>query len=65
MKMEVEYKVFVIIYDKLVGCIYLVKVSKMKWVFQFEIVFVYGVYCIGIQIGGFYRLSDKKIIFVL
>lgn len=33
MKMEVEYKVFVIIYDKLVGCIYLVKVSKMKWVF--------------------------------
>ncbi|HCY8319138.1 TPA: acyl-CoA thioesterase [Staphylococcus aureus] len=61
MKTEAEYKVPVTIHDKPVGRIYLVKASKMKWVFQFEIVSVHGVHCIGTQTGGFYRLSDKKI----
>ncbi|HHV8921812.1 TPA: acyl-CoA thioesterase [Staphylococcus aureus] len=61
MKTEAEYKVPVTIHDKPVGRIYLVKASKMKWVFQFEIVSSHGVHCIGTQIGGFYRLSDKKI----
>ena len=37
MKTEAEYKVPVTIHDKPVGRIYLVKASKMKWVFQFEI----------------------------
>ncbi len=60
MKTEAEYKVPVTIHDKPVGRIYLVKASKMKWVFQFEIVSA-GVHCIGTQTGGFYRLSDKKI----
>ncbi|HDF6536139.1 TPA: acyl-CoA thioesterase [Staphylococcus aureus] len=61
MKTEAEYKVPVTIHDKPVGRIYLVKASKMKWVFQFEIVSEHGVHCIGTQTGGFYRLSDKKI----
>ncbi|HEI5135062.1 thioesterase family protein [Staphylococcus aureus] len=61
MKTEAEYKVPVTIHDKPVGRIYLVKVSKMKWVFQFEIVSAHCVHCIGTQTGGFYRLSDKKI----
>ncbi|HFJ3436675.1 TPA: acyl-CoA thioesterase [Staphylococcus aureus] len=61
MKTEAEYKVPVTIHDKPVGRIYLVKASKMKWVFQFEIVFAHCVHCIGTQTGGFYRLSDKKI----
>ncbi|EEV80632.1 conserved hypothetical protein [Staphylococcus aureus A6224] len=61
MKTEAEYKVPVTIHDKPVGRIYLVKASKMKWVFQFEIVSAYCVHCIGTQTGGFYRLSDKKI----
>lgn len=61
MKTEAEYKVPVTIHDKPVGRIYLVKASKMKWVFQFEIVSAHGVHCIGTQTGGFYRLSDKKI----
>lgn len=61
MKTEAEYKVPVTIHDKPVGRIYLVKASKMKWVFKFEIVSQSGVHCIGTQTGGFYRLSDKKI----
>lgn len=61
MKTEAEYKVPVTIHDKPVGRIYLVKASKMKWVFQFEIASAHGVHCIGTQTGGFYRLSDKKI----
>ncbi|HEG7635556.1 TPA: acyl-CoA thioesterase [Staphylococcus aureus] len=61
MKTEAEYKVPVTIHDKPVGRIYLVKSSKMKWVFQFEIVSAHCVHCIGTQTGGFYRLSDKKI----
>ncbi|MBO0928150.1 acyl-CoA thioesterase [Staphylococcus sp. 30400_3112M30941] len=61
MKTEVEYKVPVTIHDKPVGRIYLVKASKMKWVFKFEIVSQSGVHCIGTQTGGFYRLNDKKI----
>lgn len=61
MKTEAEYKVPVTIHDKPVGRIYLVKASKMKWVFQFGIVSAHGVHCIGTQTGGFYRLSDKKI----
>ncbi|CDR52593.1 acyl-CoA thioesterase [Staphylococcus schweitzeri] len=61
MKTEAEYKVPVTIHDKPIGLIYLVKASKMKWVFKFEIVSQSGVHCIGTQTGGFYRLSDKKI----
>lgn len=38
MKTEAEYKVPVTIHDKPVGRIYLVKASKMKWIFKFEIV---------------------------
>ncbi len=53
MKTEAEYKVPVTIHDKPVGRIYLVKASKMKWVFQFEIVSAHCVHCIGTQTGGF------------
>lgn len=53
MKTEAEYKVPVTIHDKPVGRIYLVKASKMKWVFKFEIVSPSGVHCIGTQTGGF------------
>ncbi len=47
-------------HDKPVGRIYLVKASKMKWVFQFEIVSAHGVHCIGTQTGGFYRFSHTE-----
>ena len=60
MKTEAEYKVPVTIHDKPVGRIYLVKASKMKWVFQFEIVSAHGA-LYWYTDRRFYRLSDKKI----
>lgn len=61
MKTEVDYKVPVTIHDRPRARCWMIKASKMKWIFKFEIATKDNVHCIGYQTGGFYDLEKQKI----
>ena len=60
MKTEVDYKVPVTIHDRPRARCWMIKASKMKWIFKFEIATNEKVHCIGYQTGGFYDLEKQK-----
>ncbi|MCE5129909.1 acyl-CoA thioesterase [Staphylococcus saprophyticus] len=61
MNTEAEYKTPITIHDKPVGRCYLVKASKLRWEFEFEIESEDAVHCIGKQSGTFFDLQKKKV----
>lgn len=61
MKTEADYKVPVTIHDRPRARCWMIKASKMKWIFKFEISSEDKVHCIGYQTGGFYDLEKQKI----
>lgn len=61
MKTEAEYKTPVTIHDQPIGRCWLIKASKMKWVFKFEISSKDKTHCVGYQTGGFFDLEQQKI----
>ncbi|MCD8915548.1 acyl-CoA thioesterase [Staphylococcus simulans] len=62
MHTEADYKMPVTIHDRPVGRCWLTKISRMKWVFEFEISSGDKVHCKGMQYGGFFNLEEQKII---
>ncbi|WP_412518327.1 acyl-CoA thioesterase [Staphylococcus simulans] len=62
MHTEIDYKIPITIHDKPIGRCWLTKVSRMKWVFEFEISTGDQVHCQGMQYGGFYHLEQQKIV---
>ncbi|MEJ7448109.1 thioesterase family protein, partial [Staphylococcus epidermidis] len=49
------------IHDRPRARCWMIKASKMKWIFKFEIATNEKVHCIGYQTGGFYDLEKQKI----
>ncbi|WP_409327601.1 acyl-CoA thioesterase [Staphylococcus pseudoxylosus] len=61
MKTEAEYKTPITIHDKPIGRCYIVKASKLRWEFEFEIVSEDKVHCLGYQNGTFFDLQKQKV----
>lgn len=61
MKTTAEYKTPITIHDKPKGRCYIVKASKLRWEFEFEIVSEGKVHCLGYQNGTFFDLQKQKV----
>ncbi|WP_436951094.1 acyl-CoA thioesterase [Staphylococcus shinii] len=61
MKTTAEYKTPITIHDKPKGRCYIVKASKLRWEFEFEIVSEEKVHCLGYQNGTFFDLQKQKV----
>ncbi|SCS38895.1 acyl-CoA thioesterase [Staphylococcus caeli] len=61
MKTEAEYQNPVTIHDQPVGRCYLVKASKLRWEFEFEITSEGKTHCLGKQSGTFFNLQKQKV----
>lgn len=61
MKTTAEYKTPITIHDKPKCRCYIVKASKLRWEFEFEIVSEGKVHCLGYQNGKFFDLQKQKV----
>lgn len=61
MKTEAEYQMPITIHDKPVGRCYLVRASRLRWEFEFEIASEHKMHCIGNQSGTFYNLQKQTV----
>ncbi|WP_324253730.1 acyl-CoA thioesterase [Staphylococcus kloosii] len=61
MKTEAEYQMPITIHDNPVGRCYLVKASRLRWEFEFEIASEHKMHCIGKQSGTFYNLQKQAV----
>jgi acyl-CoA thioester hydrolase len=61
MKTEAEYQMPITIHDNPVGRCYLVKASRLRWEFEFEIASEHKMHCIGKQSGTFYNLKKQAV----
>lgn len=62
MHTEIDYKIPLTIHDKPVGKCWLTKISRLKWVFEFEISTGNQIHYQGMQYGGFYNIVEQKVV---